>query len=102
MRPNYVAVLVAALAYWLLGAVWFASGVRQTVDGARKYYPGAGQRYESHRAVHHLVYFESGYCFCVSTTLRLAKCQHGCAWRGPGYTYMDRISGSGDIHHIHV
>jgi surface polysaccharide O-acyltransferase-like enzyme len=24
MRPNYVAVFVAALAYWLLGAVWFA------------------------------------------------------------------------------
>jgi fluoride ion exporter CrcB/FEX len=24
MRPNYVAVLVAAIAYWLLGAVWFA------------------------------------------------------------------------------
>jgi len=24
MRPNYVAVLVAAVAYWLLGAVWFA------------------------------------------------------------------------------
>ena len=24
MRPNYVAVLVAALVYWLLGAVWFA------------------------------------------------------------------------------
>jgi Protein of unknown function (DUF1761) len=23
MRPNYVAVLVAAVAYWLLGAVWF-------------------------------------------------------------------------------
>jgi hypothetical protein len=23
MRPNYVAVLVAAIAYWLLGAVWF-------------------------------------------------------------------------------
>jgi hypothetical protein len=24
MRPNYVAVFVAALAYWLLGALWFA------------------------------------------------------------------------------
>jgi len=24
MRPNYVAVFVGALAYWLLGAVWFA------------------------------------------------------------------------------
>jgi len=24
MRPNYVGVFVAALAYWLLGAVWFA------------------------------------------------------------------------------
>jgi len=24
MRPNYVAVLVAAIAYWLLGALWFA------------------------------------------------------------------------------
>jgi hypothetical protein len=24
MRPNYVAVFVAALVYWLLGAVWFA------------------------------------------------------------------------------
>src|SRR6202035_5844114 len=24
MRPNYVAVFVAALGYWLLGAVWFA------------------------------------------------------------------------------
>jgi fluoride ion exporter CrcB/FEX len=24
MRPNYVAVLLAAIAYWLLGAVWFA------------------------------------------------------------------------------
>jgi surface polysaccharide O-acyltransferase-like enzyme len=24
MRPNYVAVFVAALAYWFLGAVWFA------------------------------------------------------------------------------
>ena len=23
MRPNYVAVFVAALAYWLLGALWF-------------------------------------------------------------------------------
>ena len=23
MRPNYVAVLVAAIAYWLLGAVWY-------------------------------------------------------------------------------
>ncbi len=23
MRPNYVAVFVAALAYWLLGAVWY-------------------------------------------------------------------------------
>jgi surface polysaccharide O-acyltransferase-like enzyme len=23
MRPNYVAVFVAAIAYWLLGAVWF-------------------------------------------------------------------------------
>lgn len=23
MRPNYVAVVVAAVAYWLLGAVWF-------------------------------------------------------------------------------
>jgi|SRR5882672_9200879 len=25
MRPNYVAVIVAAIAYWLLGAVWFAA-----------------------------------------------------------------------------
>jgi hypothetical protein len=24
MKPNYVAVFVAALVYWLLGAVWFA------------------------------------------------------------------------------
>jgi fluoride ion exporter CrcB/FEX len=24
MRPNYVAVFVAAIAYWLLGALWFA------------------------------------------------------------------------------
>jgi len=24
MKPNYVAVFVAALAYWLLGALWFA------------------------------------------------------------------------------
>jgi hypothetical protein len=24
MRPNYVAVFVAALVYWLLGALWFA------------------------------------------------------------------------------
>jgi hypothetical protein len=24
MRPNYVAVFVAALAYWLLGAVWYS------------------------------------------------------------------------------
>lgn len=24
MKPNYVAVFVSALAYWLLGAVWFA------------------------------------------------------------------------------
>jgi surface polysaccharide O-acyltransferase-like enzyme len=24
MKPNYVAVLVAALAYWLLGAVWYS------------------------------------------------------------------------------
>src|ERR1700726_4878905 len=25
MRPNYVAVFVAALAYWLLGAVWYSA-----------------------------------------------------------------------------
>jgi hypothetical protein len=25
MRPNYVAVFVAALAYWLLGAVWYGA-----------------------------------------------------------------------------
>ena len=47
MRTNYPAILVCAIVYWLLGALWYDGSVHQAVDGARRPGGNAGEQYES-------------------------------------------------------
>ena len=102
MKTNYAAVFVSALAYWILGALWYGLLFNKPWMALEQMTAEKRKGHESGFALRHHICSEFADCVCFGADLHLAECEYGGAGSGVGNIFVDWICGAGDIHYLHV
>ena len=104
MKTNYLAVIVCAVVYWVLGGLWYDLLFSKPWIRAGTHERSASEFRESglDLAFHLHVSLESADRVRPRASLHMAQCEHGLSRRRHWYPTVDRHYWSDQLHNVYI